>query len=258
MESFHAELKKFYPSVEFCDVDSDFNVREIEAMYPGIVLLIQKNVEFFNTERILFGVNLSELEVSDDLWRILQAGCISSFFHGDIKEKLGTAFNAVKSLWGSSGQENSEVDRLLNDEKTEDYIREIFEYVSNLRSAKVFMQMLEEIDIDSLGLKLDNPAELFDMVKNPEHPIMQKAIGSIQKILKSKLETGQLTQHQLTSDIEGIKAKLQNLFGNAFNEMLGGRGGDTPASVIMSNAPEARRQRMLARLQRKQREKTQR
>jgi hypothetical protein len=258
MDSSHAELKQLYPDVEFGDINSDVNVREIEAMYPGIVLLIQKNVEFFSTERILFGVNLSDLEVTDNLWRILQTCCISSFFHGDIKEKLSTAFNAAKTLWGASGQENSEVEKLLNDENTEDYIREMFEYVSNLRSAKVFIQMFEEIDIESLGLNLDNPAELFDMVKNPEHPIMQKAVGSIQKILKSKLETGQLTQHQLTSDIEGVKAKVQNLFGNAFNEMLGGRGGATPPSVIMSNAPEARRQRMLARLQRKQREKTQR
>lgn len=255
-QPFHTELTKLYPDVQFQDVALEQNIREIESMYSGIVLVVQKNPDFFNEERVLFGVNLSDLAITDDLWRVLQTCFIASFFHGDIKEKLGTAFSAIKSLWSSSGQENGEIDRLLNDEKTEDYIQEMFEYVSNLRSAKVFMQMIEEVDIESLGLQLDNPVELFGMIRNPEHPIMQKAIGTMQKILKQKLETGQLTQHQLTSDIEGIKAKVQSLFGNAFNEMLGGRAGDVPSTVMMSNTPEARRQRMLARLQRKQREKT--
>jgi hypothetical protein len=36
---------------------------------------------------------------------------------------------------------------------------------------------------------------------------------------------------------------------------LGGRRGETPVATLMGNSPEARRQRMIARMQRKLREK---
>jgi hypothetical protein len=261
MEAFQTsltDLRKEYPSTEFHEPDADTNVREIEAMYPGVLSLLQKNPDFFQSERILFGVNLSDLEVTDTLWKSLQMCLFSSFFHGDIKEKLGTILNTVKSVWSSSGETNTEVERILNDEKTEDYLQEMYDYATNLRSAKVIADILEEIDVESLGLSLENPMELFEMVRNPENPVMKKAIESVQKILRNKMESGQITQQQLMSDVEGIKAKLQNMFGGALNEMLGGRRGETAPAIMMSNNPEARRQRMLARLQRKQREKTQR
>jgi hypothetical protein len=40
-----------------------------------------------------------------------------------------------------------------------------------------------------------------------------------------------------------------------FNEAMGLNRGETPAAVLVGNSPEARRQRMLARLQKKQRDK---
>jgi hypothetical protein len=261
MEAFQScltELRKEYPTIEFHEPDADANVREMEAMYSGVLNLLQKNADFFQTERILFGVNLSDLEPTDTLWKNLHMCLFSSFFHGDIKKKLGTILNTVKSVWTSSGETNDEVQRVLEDEKTEDYLQEMFEYATNLRSAKVIADILEEIDIESLGLSLENPMELIELVRNPENPVMKKAIDSVQKLLRNKLESGHLSQQQLMSDVEGIKAKLQSMFGGVFNEMLGGRRGDTSAAVMMSNNPEARRQRMLARLQRKQREKTQR
>jgi hypothetical protein len=46
-----------------------------------------------------------------------------------------------------------------------------------------------------------------------------------------------------------------SLFGNIFNDALGGRKSDVSASTLMANSPEARRQRMIARMQRKVREK---
>jgi len=52
-------------------------------------------------------------------------------------------------------------------------------------------------------------------------------------------------------DFENIKVKIQEAFGDMFNDMLGGRKADVPSNVIISNTPEARRARMLARLRRK-------
>jgi len=56
-------------------------------------------------------------------------------------------------------------------------------------------------------------------------------------------------------EVEAIKAKITSVFGNMFLNTLGGGNGGINSADMMGNSPEARRQRMLARLQKKQREK---
>ena len=84
---------------------------------------------------------------------------------------------------------------------------------------------------------------------------MKKVIGKIQGLIQEKLKRGEFTQQQLQSEIEGIKAKVVSMFGNVFNEALGGTRSELPPAVLLGNSPEARRQRMLARLQKKQRDR---
>ena len=262
LKSFLNELRMSYPEKVFEDVNVDANVAELESMYPHALNILQRDPEFFSSNELtLFGVRLDELDADESVWKNLHMSLMSSVFHGDMKEKVGKLLNTAKSLWSSSGQANTEVDRILSDEHTEDHIQEVLDYVTNLRSAKIFLEILEEIDIPGLGMSMDNPAELMEIFRNPEHPTLQKAINTVQKLLKQKLERGQLTQQQLMSDVEGVKAKIQSLFGNILGEALGVGGrarGDIAPAVMTSNSPEARRQRMVARLQRKQREKTQR
>lgn len=252
LQEFHTHLAVSTP------LNVDTAISEIEVFYPDILKLVQKDETFFDTERTLFGVNLSDVADKDAIWKHLLMCIMASFFHGDIKQKLGTILNTVKSVWSASGQSSDDVDRILNDENTKGHVEELIEYVTNLRTAKVFLDILESIDISSLDIQLYDPAKLVELVRNPDNPIMQKCMTTVQKALKQKLERGEFTQHQLQSDIEGVKAKVQSLFGNMFTEALGGRRADVPSSVMISNAPEARRQRMLARLQRKQQEKTKR
>ena len=244
-------------------IDTAKNIKELECFYEDLLIIIQRSPDFFITERILFGTNLSMAydsceAIQDDIWKHLQMCIIASFMAGDIKQKIGKLIATAKSLWSASGQTSTEVDTILNDDKTEENLQDLFDFVSNLRTAKVFMQILEEIDVPSLGVTLDDPMELINIVRNQNHPIMQRCIHTIKNVLKQKAERGQLTQQQLTGDIEALKLKVQALFGNVFNEALGGRKSDVSSAVMVSNDPEARRQRMLARLQRKQREKTQR
>jgi hypothetical protein len=175
--------------------------------------------------------------------------------HGDIKQKIGTIFSAVKGVWNMSGQENDDISKILNDEESEGHFMEIFEYLQNTRIAKMFMEIVENFDIEELELNLDNPQEIMDILRNPEHPVMKKVITKIKNVIQQKMQRGEISQQMITSEVEGIKAKLQSLFGNVFNDMLGGRRADVPSTVLMSNSPEARRQRMLARLQKKQRDK---
>jgi hypothetical protein len=74
--------------------------------------------------------------------------------------------------------------------------------------------------------------------------------------MTEKVKSGQLNQQIIQQEIEAIKSKLMSLFGNSINQFLGGGGeNQIPNELLMSNSPEGRRQRMLARLQRKMRDK---
>lgn len=236
-------------------------VGELEEVYtPKIMNILQKDESFFGEPRMLAGVNLSDFvndTTKDSIWKHLQSCVIGSFFHGDLKEKLGKILETVKGLWNSSGQENDEISRILNDENSEGHLKELIDFLSETRLAKLCMQLFEEIDFEDMAseLNLENANDVIDMMKNPEHPVMKRIINRIQGTLHQKMQRGEFTQHTITAEVEAIKAKVQSLFGNMFNEMLGGRRADVPAAVLMGNTPEARRQRMLARLQKKQREK---
>lgn len=254
-QEFHAFVRAPAP------LNLDDAVREVEALYPDALKVFQKDVSVFEG-RTLFGVPAPEAyagaENKDDFWKHVMTCAVASLFHGDIKQKIGSVFQIAKSAWTASGQSSDEVDRILNDDNTTGHLEELLEYVTNLRSAKVLLNVLENIDVEALDIPLDDPVKLVEMVRDPQHPTMQRCIATVQRAVQQKLERGELTQHQLQSDIEGIKAKVQSLFGSMFTEALGGRRADVPSTVLMSNSPEARRQRMLARLQRKQQEKTKR
>lgn len=260
-DAFVKELQTSFPDVQIVEEDTDTTVKHIEATYySDLMKVLQRDESFFGTARTFYGVNLSELWTThetkrDTLWKHTQMIVFASFLHGDIKDKIGTVMGAMKGMWNMSGQENDDVSKILNDEESEGHFKEILEYLQNTRLAKVFMEIVETFNIDELELNFENPQEIIELLRNPEHPKMKKVITKIQKIIQTKMERGEFTQQQVLSEVEGIKAKVQSLFGNVFNDMLGGRRADVPAGVLMGTSPEARRQRMLARLQKKQRDK---
>ena len=258
-EMFLGELKKTHPDIPF-EYDIDRSAKEFEAFYPAAVQLLQKDDAFFDVERVVFGVNLSGLARTEEVWKHLTLSTVASFFHGDIKTKFGTILNTAKALWGGAGQANDEVARVLNDESSEGHLESLYAFITETRIAKVFLEIAEQIDVSSVDVgSIENPAQMLEMLRNPEHPVLKKFIGKVQGLLKEKLTSGSYTQSQMMAEIEGIKAKIQSLFGNVLNDALGGgRRGDVTSAALVSNSPEARRQRMIARLQRKQHEKTQR
>jgi hypothetical protein len=115
---------------------------------------------------------------------------------------------------------------------------------------------MESFDPIDFELNVTDPAELMEMLKNPENPAIKKVITKIQNTIKDKIRRGEFDQNTIAREIEAIKAKVMGLFGNIFNDALGGRRqGGAPPAALMGNSPEARRQRMVARLQRKLQEK---
>jgi hypothetical protein len=263
-DAFLADLKTAFPEISLPEYDLEKEVKVVEdIVFSSVLKIAQKDETFFTSQdRILFGINISELWKSSEsnreaIWKHMILISIAAFLHGDIKEKLGKILDTVKGLWSSSGRENDEISKILNDDEAEDKISEILEYVQNTRIAKMMLEMIEETNVEELVGDIDfsNPEEIMNLLKNPDHPKIKPIFAKVQQRVQEKLQRGQYTQQQLMSEIEGIKAKLQSMFGNVINEMLGGRRADVPAAVLTSNSPEARRQRMLARLQKKQREK---
>jgi hypothetical protein len=261
-DAFYKDIQStFFENLPDSDEPSEETMKHIESTYyPKILKILQRDESLFDSPLTFRGINLSPLWKDNEsqremIWKHVFICVLASFFHGDIKEKLGTVMTAVKGLWGASGQENDEISRILEDEKSEGYLQELLEYLQETRLAKIFMKLVEEFDASEFDFNFENPQELVDVLRNPEHPKMKRVIDKIQGMIKQKMERGEFTQQQIVSEVEGIKAKVQSLFGNVFNDMLGGRRADVPAHVLMGNSPEARRQRMLARLQKKQRDK---
>jgi hypothetical protein len=254
----HAGLKAFADELGISEFDDEKTMEEIEAFYSDIVLIIQKKNEFFDKPRVLFQREVNDLD-HDVIWKHLPVCLFMSFASGNIKDKLGSLLSIVKNFLSENPSDaTSEISRILTDESAQSSIEEFIEFCTNTRIAKVLNDILTNLDVSEFEGLLENPREFIEIARNPEHPIVKKFIQKFQNILKEKMERGEISQSKLQEDIEGIKAKLTGLFGNALTEALGGRGAEVPAAVLTSNSPEARRQRMLARLQRKQREKTQR
>lgn len=236
-------------------IDVKKAVDEFEVFYPDIVKIIQKDTSFFDTERIVFNRNLSLVENRDLVWANLPACMFASFLHGDIKKKADKVIGLIKNIWNSSGQENNEITRILNDEASSGRFEELIQFILESRIAKIFKNLMETIDLSEFEINVESPEELIELVKNPENPVIKSMIAKIQKILEDKVKRGEINQQAITQEIETIKAKVISLFGDIFNDALGGRRADVPAAVLMGNTPEARRQRMIARMQRKLHEK---
>jgi hypothetical protein len=95
------------------------------------------------------------------------------------------------------------------------------------------------------------------MLRNPQdHPGLKELMDRAKIILEDRVTSGKINPNELRRDIEMIRAKFQSSFGKYLNEaILGDDGGDRTGNTsaeILSNHPDARRARMLARLQKKQ------
>jgi len=242
-------------------INIDEDVKTIEnTYYPDALKIMQKDASFFEVDRPLMGVNLSDLWKTekmpkDAFWKHVQMVSVASIMHGDIKDKISPIVSAIKTYFGAPGNENAEISKILDDDKSEGHFKEVLAYIMDTRLAKIFMNIAEEIDIKDIDLNFNNPEKFMEAIKNPEHPTIKKVTDKIQKLIKAKMQSGEITQAQILQEVESVKAKVTSIFGNIFNDALGGRGGNVSSEVLTGNSPEARRQRMLARLQKKQREK---
>jgi len=229
---------------------------------PHFMAVIKKDDALFKDQRqeFLRGIDFAELYTNKDvsekqkeaLWNYTRMFLMSSYLGSDIME-------TVKGLWSKfTGKESTdEVDEILKDESTQNGLQDLLETLKETRIFKLGMEVMENLNVEALGLEAidftDIPA-LLEMVKNPEHPVTKKAISSVQKIIEQKMRTGSLKKEDFVREIEMLKEKFKHSLGKLFKAEMFGEQQDRPtasAADLTSNHPEARRARMLARLQRK-------
>jgi hypothetical protein len=98
------------------------------------------------------------------------------------------------------------------------------------------------------------------MLRNPqESSVINELVDRAKIVLEERIKSGKINQQELMREVEMLRAKFQSSFGKYLNEMIvGDAGGGTTGNTsqqILSNHPDARRARMIARLQKKQKEK---
>lgn len=257
-EAFKTELESHgYSPVINMDADVDYIVTKL---YPEYIKIITKLAILFDDDHVIMGVNLSEVFNSkkipvEKFWALFVSMCISTVFYGDFKTKIGSLLTMARQYFFLTENDDSEIAKILNNEKAEQHFTEFIDFITNTRLANLALRLVEKADIGNLGIDFEKPADLVEMMKNRDDPKLKKIIEKFQNLLKDAMKRGEITQAQLLQEVQMIKAKLASIFGSTILDALGGGNGGVSSADLMGNSPEARRQRMLARLQKKQREK---
>ena len=230
-----------------------------QTLLPHLLRVIQKDDTLLAEVELFPGIKV-EWESSEDNWKKLHMALLYSVLHGDPKEKFGKIFDAVKGLIPGGGAQADEISRILEDEDTKSSMSEILELLMGTRLMSLVGDMVSSIKMEDLDISLDDPEKLLEMMRNPQDsPALKELMDRAKMILEDKIKTGKINQQELVKEVEVIRAKFQSSFGKYLNEALigeenGPRTGNT-AQQLLSAHPDARRARMLARLQRKQQEK---
>jgi hypothetical protein len=222
-----------------------------DTFLPHIFRIMKKDNSIFTECEIFPGTKIPTL--NDDGWKKFQYAMLEVVFSGNPTEKLSELMGSFKeNLPG--GKTTDEINEILEDKETKDALNEMLELVMKTKFAGIVIEVLVEMDYDELGLDFENPEYILKLIKNPtENPSVNKFMENSQKLLKQKLESGKINQADIRQELETIRAKFQSTFGKYLNEMMGTDGNTTgnTGQQILSNSPEARRARMLARLQKK-------
>jgi hypothetical protein len=168
---------------------------------------------------------------------------------------------AMKGAIPGTAAQADEVQSILEDEETQSSMSEMLELIMSTRLVSLVGDIIQSVDLEGLDIDFEDPERLLQMLRNPQQSeILNEIMMRARAVLEEKIRSGKLNQNELRRDIEKIRAKFQSSFGKFLNQaVLGEDTGNTTgntAQQILSNHPDARRARILARLQRKHEQKT--
>jgi len=257
-------LKTMQPSLtaqldaEYATIDGIKESEFFKDTYRPLAMeLIKKDESIFSVPRVLLrGIDFSSFwkELSpkdaDTVWDFLRTALVSSYIGEDWIKTL-------KDLYSSyTGKGTSEIDEVLGDDGIKGGIEELFEFFKETKIFKLGMEIMENVKLEQFGLgELDftDPIALLNMLKSPDNPIMARVIKVVGSFVENKIKNGSLKKEEIIAEAEMLSEKFKHSLGKIFQDgIFGTTATETqPAAVLLSSHPDARRARMLARLQRK-------
>jgi hypothetical protein len=231
-----------------------------ETLLPHLLRVVQKDNSLLQEVELFPGIKV-EWEGTDENWKKLHMALMYSVLHGNPKEKFAKILEAVKGMIPGGSAQADDIQKILDDEETQTSVSEMMELIMSTRLVSLVGEVVQSIQLSDLDLNLEDPAQLLRLLQNPqENPALKEIMDRARAILEEKIKTGKINQNDLRRDIERIRAKFQSSFGKYLNQaMMGEDAGNTTGNTgheILSNHPDARRARMLARLQKKQQQKS--
>jgi len=231
-----------------------------DTLLPHVLRVLQKDNTLLTEIELFPGIKV-EWEGTDDQWRKLHMALVYSVLHGNPKEKFGKILETFKGMIPGGSAQADDIQKILENEETQNSMSEMFELIMNTRLVSLVGEIVQSLEFADLNINLEDPAQLLHMLQNPqENEALKEIMDRARMVLEEKIKSGKIDQEGLRRDIETIRAKFQSSFGKYLNQaVLGEDAGNTTGNTpqqILSNHPDARRARMLARLQKKQQQKT--
>jgi hypothetical protein len=230
-----------------------------ETFLPHVLRILKKDSTLFAEVDMFPGVKVPWSGTEEE-WSLLQMALLHSVLHGDPKEKFGKLLEVFKGLIPGGSTQADEIGKILEDEETKDSLQEMLELVMNTRLVSIIGEIASSFEPSDFGINLEDPEQILELLRNPQgNQALNEVAERAKVILEDKIKSGKINQQELIREIEMLRAKFTSTFGKYLNEMIvgdagGGTTGNTSAQIL-SNSPDARRARMLARLQKKQKEK---
>ena len=232
-----------------------------ETLLPHLLRVIQKDNKVLSEVELFPGINVGPFwSGTDEGWKKLHMALLYSVLNGDTKQKFSKIMETVKGMVPGGNAQADEITKILEDEGMQSSLMEMLDLVMNTRLATVLGDVVQSIQFADLDINLEDPEQLLEIMRNPNgSPVIKELMERAQMVLEERIKSGKINQQELARDIETIRAKFQSSFGKYLNEMIVGAPGNTTGNTgqqILSNHPDARRARMLARLQKKHQQKT--
>jgi hypothetical protein len=257
-------LKVMQPSLvgqldaEYSSIDGVKESEFFKNVYRPVAMeFIKKDESLFTVPRMFlrgidfstFWRNLSSKD-TEVVWDFLRTALVSSYIGEDWVKTL-------KDLYSSyTGKGTSEIDEILGDDSIKGGIEELFEFFKETKVFKLGLEIMENIKLEQFGLgelNLTDPIALLNMLKDPSNPIMARVMKVVGTFVENKIKNGSLRKEDIIAEAEMLAEKFKHSLGKIFQEgIFGTAPAETQAAaVLLSSHPDARRARMLARLQRK-------
>jgi hypothetical protein len=230
------------------------------VLLPHLLRVVKRDDTLFQEIELFPGIKVA-WKPSDDNWKKVQMALVYAVLNGNPKEKFGKLMEAMKGAIPGTAAQADEVQSILEDEETQSSMSEMLELIMSTRLVSLVGDIIQSVDLEGLDIDFEDPERLLQMLRNPQQSeILNEIMMRARAVLEEKIRSGKLNQNELRRDIEKIRAKFQSSFGKFLNQaVLGEDTGNTTgntAQQILSNHPDARRARILARLQRKHEQKT--